>query len=69
MTKACTNDLLASNLNNWEVFGILSLPEKNVHGREVERLYEGTPRPSLKRRVRQFIGRVLSGKKWVDGQR
>ena len=47
----------------------MSLPEKNVYGREVEVFYEVTPRPSLKRRVRQFIGRVLSGKKRVDGQR
>ena len=35
---------------------------------DVEILYEGSPMPSLKMRVWQLIGRVLSGKKRVDGQ-
>ena len=39
------------------------IARNNVLGREVERFYEGTYRSSMKRMVRQFIWRILSGKK------
>ena len=51
--------------NNWEGLLDYVIARNNLMGREVERFYEGTSRPSLKRRVRQFIWRILSGKKRV----
>ena len=54
--------------NNWEGLLDYVIAKTNLLGREVEIFYEGTSRPSLKRRVRQFIWRILSRKKRVDGK-